>query len=80
MGSPPHLLSVSGLTKSVPGGRVLFDGVALDVEAGEIVAIMGESGVGKSTFLNLVAGLDRADRGGIFIVPGGRSSESRVNG
>ncbi len=51
----------------MPGGRVLFDGVALDVAAGEIVAIMGESGVGKSTFLNLVAGLDRPDRGGIFI-------------
>ncbi len=67
MGSPPHLLSVSGLTKSVPGGRVLFNDVALEVGAGEIVAIMGESGVGKSTFLNLIAGLDRAERGGIFI-------------
>jgi putative ABC transport system ATP-binding protein len=36
-----------------------------DLASGEYVAIMGESGIGKSTFLNLVAGLDRPDRGEI---------------
>jgi len=39
--------------------------VALELEAGDYVAVMGESGIGKSTLLNLVAGLDRADSGSI---------------
>ena len=64
--SPP-VLSLSALRKSVPGGRVLFEGLNLDVAPGEIVAIMGESGVGKSTLLNLIAGLDQADSGGVAI-------------
>lgn len=64
---PPAILAVSGLAKSVPGGRQLFSGISLDIRPGEIVAIMGESGVGKSTLLNLVAGLDTADAGQIAI-------------
>ncbi len=64
---PAPALAVNGLGKSVPGGRRLFDGLDLVVAPGEIVAIMGESGVGKSTLLNLVAGLDSADAGSIAI-------------
>jgi putative ABC transport system ATP-binding protein len=65
--SHPGALHVTGLAKSVPGGRELFAGLDLAVRAGEIVAIMGESGVGKSTLLNLIAGLDVPDAGEIRI-------------
>ncbi len=63
----PAILSLTDLRKSVPGGRVLFEGLNLDVGAGEFVAITGESGVGKSTLLNLIAGLDQADAGSVTI-------------
>lgn len=45
----------------------IFEGVSLEVREGEYIAIMGESGVGKSTLLNLLAGLDRADSGRVLI-------------
>ncbi len=61
------LLALSGLRKAVPSGRLLFDRVSLDLERGELVAIMGESGVGKSTLLNLVAGLDTPDSGAVAL-------------
>jgi putative ABC transport system ATP-binding protein len=60
-------LRLSGLAKSVPGGRVLFDGLDLTVAPGEHVAIRGESGVGKSTLLNIIAGLDTPDQGEVAL-------------
>jgi putative ABC transport system ATP-binding protein len=41
--------------------------ISLEIRRGEYVAIVGESGVGKSTLLNLIAGLDLPDRGGISL-------------
>ena len=61
------VLAARRLTKSLPGGRVLFAGLNLDLAAGEHVAIRGESGVGKSTLLNIVAGLDTADAGEVRV-------------
>lgn len=61
------LLRVEGLGKSVPGPRRLFAGLDLTVAAGELVALVGESGVGKSTLLNILAGLDDADEGAVVI-------------
>jgi len=42
-------------------------GIDLDLRPGDYVAVMGESGIGKSTLLNLVAGLDRPDAGSIAL-------------
>jgi putative ABC transport system ATP-binding protein len=61
------VLSVTDLAKTLPGGRLLFQGLALTLQQGEVAAITGESGIGKSTLLNLVAGLDQPDRGRIAI-------------
>ena len=63
------MLSIRGLAKSYagPARRTVFRAVDLDLGPGEYVAVMGESGVGKSTLLNLIAGLDRPDAGTISI-------------
>ena len=45
----------------------VFDGLDLELREGEYLAIMGESGVGKSTLLNLLAGLDRPDAGRVLL-------------
>lgn len=65
--SPPlALLDVQGLAKQY-GEATVFSGVDLQVAAGEFVAILGESGVGKSTLLNCIAGLDSVARGSVHI-------------
>jgi len=67
---PMPFLEAHGLVKSYPvGGRsltVLRD-LDLIVNAGEMVAIVGASGVGKSTLLHVLGGLDRVDQGSISI-------------
>jgi putative ABC transport system ATP-binding protein len=60
------MLDVSALTKRY-GDTAVFSGVNLRVAAGEFVAILGESGVGKSTLLNCIAGLDTVDGGKVLI-------------
>ena len=66
LGNPASMLSIRGLGKQF-GGRPVLRDLSLDLGRGEYVAIMGESGIGKSTLLNLVAGLDRPDTGEIVL-------------
>ncbi|MER1967613.1 ABC transporter ATP-binding protein [Castellaniella sp. GW247-6E4] len=63
------MLLLDSVAKTVGGAhsRTVFRGLDLELRAGEYVAIMGESGVGKSTLLNLIAGLDRPDGGRIVL-------------
>jgi putative ABC transport system ATP-binding protein len=61
------VLSIRGLAKSYAGplSRTVLSGIDLDLAPGEYVAVMGESGIGKSTLLNLVAGLEKPDAGAV---------------
>jgi lipoprotein-releasing system ATP-binding protein len=63
-------LWVEGVTKRYRGTTrevTVLQDLSLEVEAGEMVAIMGASGVGKSTLLHLLGGLDRPDAGRIVV-------------
>jgi len=68
-------LSLTAVSKVLPNGRSLFDGLDLHLAAGEHVAVRGESGVGKSTLLNIIAGLDSADAGSVRVA--GRDLSTR---
>ncbi len=63
------MLIIREISKSYGGTRPreLLRRISIEVAPGEYVAIRGESGVGKSTLLNLVAGLDRPDSGSITL-------------
>ena len=60
------LLRVDGLVRRFrPDRPPVLDALSFALAAGEYVAIMGESGIGKSTLLNVIAGLDRPDAGSV---------------
>jgi putative ABC transport system ATP-binding protein len=58
------VLKLEGVTKRF-GERVVLNAVSLDIAAGEYVAVVGDSGIGKSTLLNVIAGLEPVDAGSI---------------
>jgi len=59
------VLRLAAVTKRF-GMRTVLNAVSLDVAAGEYVAVIGDSGIGKSTLLNVIAGLEPVDSGRIF--------------
>jgi len=63
----PAALELIDLHKRFGPQREVLAGISMRLEAGERVALLGESGVGKSTLLNLIAGLERADAGEIWL-------------
>ena len=70
VGSMPAVVAASGLVKSFGEGRAarrVLDGAGIHVQRGEVVAILGRSGTGKSTLLHLIGGLDRPDAGTITV-------------
>lgn len=68
------LLTVRGIQKSYGGLRAI-DNVSLDIERGEIVALVGDNGAGKSTFIRMICGALQPDGGEILI--GGEPVEFR---
>jgi putative ABC transport system ATP-binding protein len=60
------MLAIRGLVKRY-GARTVLDGLGLAVEPGTVVAVVGESGTGKSTLLNLIGGLELPDAGCVLV-------------
>ena len=69
-GDKKPVLSVKDVFKSYPSGEFhleVLKGITFDVKRGEIVCIIGPSGVGKSTLLNIIGTLDKPTNGEVFI-------------
>ncbi len=67
--SKPEVLRVEGLKKVYKSGQsdlVLFENLSFRVAQGEMLAIVGESGVGKSSLLHILGTLDRASAGNVY--------------
>lgn len=63
------MIDIKNITKFYGSGESRFQvlkGISLQVEDGNLVVILGASGSGKSTFLNIISGLERPDGGSIF--------------
>jgi ATPase subunit of ABC transporter with duplicated ATPase domains len=63
-----ELIKAKGLSKSF-GDKVLFQDVELYVKGGERIALIGDNGTGKTTFINILLGLEKADKGFVRLGP-----------
>lgn len=60
------LLKMTNISKSFGANKVL-DGIEIEVEKGEVVALLGENGAGKSTLIKILGGIYHADTGSVYI-------------
>ena len=63
----PGFLKVEGLSKTYVADKPVFADVSFAIDKGEFVCIIGHSGCGKTTVLNVLAGLDTASSGNCFM-------------
>ena len=61
-----YVLELKGITKIFPGVKAL-DGVHFQLKEGEIHALMGENGAGKSTFIKVITGVHKAEEGAMYL-------------
>ena len=66
MSTDTPLVKMQGITKRFPG-VLANDNIDLEVQAGQVHALLGENGAGKTTLMNILSGLYRADAGEIYI-------------
>ena len=72
MNSPAYI-QISNLSKHYPGVEALKS-ISFDIHRGEVHALVGENGAGKSTFINILSGAVQPDDGGDVILRGERYS------
>ena len=61
------LLELKNIKKSFSPGEAVLDDISLTVARGEFVTLLGSSGCGKTTTLRIIAGLEQADSGSVWI-------------
>ena len=72
------MLSVKNISKRLPDGRLLLRDISFEVEKGEFIGILGESGVGKTVLLRCINGLTTPDRGEVII--NGDGNPKKISG
>ena len=61
------MISLQGVTKQFPGGKVAVDRLTLEVKGGEVFGFLGQNGAGKTTTLRMIVGLLQPDAGTITV-------------
>ncbi len=72
------MLTLRNISKKLPDGRLLLKDISFQVQKGEFIGILGESGVGKTVLLRCINGLTRPDRGEVIM--NGDGNPQKING